>query len=77
MTDDLFLLIKSLDKNEKGYFKKFAARYGSKQGGNDYLKLFDLIDGQDSYNEEVVKKHFTKIGKKINLSLLPNPIKNR
>lgn len=69
MADDLFLLIKSLDKNEKGYFKKFAARYGSKQGGNDYLKLFDLIDDQDSYNEEFVKKHFAKNGKKINLSL--------
>lgn len=69
MADDLFLLIKSLDKNEKGYFKKFAARYGSKQGGNDYLKLFDLIDSQDSYNEEAVKKYFAKAGKKVNLSL--------
>lgn len=69
MADDLFLLIKSLDKNEKGYFKKFSARYGSKQGGNDYLKLFDMIDSQVSYDETAIKNQFSKAGKKINLSL--------
>ncbi len=68
MADDLFQLIKALDKNEKGYFKKFAARYGEKTTGNDYLKLFDLLDKADEYNEETVKKHFAKAGKKFNLS---------
>ena len=33
VSDDLFRLIKSLNKSEKGYFKKFAAKNeaGSKQ----------------------------------------------
>ena len=68
MADDLFSLIKSLDKNEKGYFKKFAARYGEKSTGNDYLKLFDLLDKADDYNEDALKKYFAKTGKKFNLS---------
>lgn len=68
MNDDLFALIKGLDKNEKGYFKKFAARYGEKSTGNDYLKLFDLLDKSADYSEESVKKHFAKTGKKFNLS---------
>lgn len=68
MTDDLFQLIKALDKNEKGYFKKFAARYGEKSTGNDYLKLFDLLDKATEYDEEAIKKYFGKTGKKFNLS---------
>ncbi|HLP21803.1 MAG TPA: hypothetical protein VK174_15930 [Chitinophagales bacterium] len=72
MVDNLFLLVKSLDKNEKGYFKKFAARYGEKSTGNDYLKLFDLLDKADEYNEEPIKKHFAKGDKKFNLSAQKN-----
>lgn len=68
MKDDLFQLIKSLDKNEKGYFKKLTARYGAKSEGNDYLKLFDLLDKANEYDEVKIKKQFTKAGKKFNLS---------
>ncbi len=68
MSDQLFELIKALDKNEKGYFKKFAARYGEKTTGNDYLKMFDLLDKADDYNEDALKAYYGKNGKKLNLS---------
>lgn len=47
---DLFRLIRSLDRTEKAYFKKFAERHviGEK---NHYLKLFDAIDAQQVYDE--------------------------
>ncbi len=72
MNEPVFALIKSLDKTEKGYFKKFASRYGSKASGNDYLKLFDLLDKADSYDEEKVKASFAREGKKFNLSAQKN-----
>ncbi|MFN8286048.1 MAG: hypothetical protein U0V74_04805 [Chitinophagales bacterium] len=68
MADGLFELIKTLDKSEKGYFKKFSSRYGEKSSGNDYLKLFDVLDKQEEYDEEKVKKAFAKSDKKFNLS---------
>ncbi len=49
-TDDLFRLIKSLDRNEKRYFHLYAARQND-AGGTDYLRLFDLIDGMRQYDE--------------------------
>lgn len=72
MSEPLFELIKSLDKTEKGYFKKFAGRYGSKTSEQDYLKLFDLLDKIDIYDEEKVKGYFAKAGKKFNLSAQKN-----
>lgn len=45
--DRLFLLIKSLNKNEKIYFKRY-----SKKEENNYLKLFDAISGRKQYNEQ-------------------------
>jgi hypothetical protein len=54
-TDELFLLIKSLSKTEKGYFKKFSSIHAkSKETG--YQKLFDTINKQNEYNEELLKK---------------------
>ena len=52
-TDKLFVLIKSLNKNEKIYFKKYT-----KKANNTYLKLFDAISKQSSYNEEALLKKF-------------------
>ena len=55
VSDDLYRLIKSLTKPEKGYFKKFAAKNasGSKQ---NYIVLFDAIDSMNSYDEGLLKK---------------------
>lgn len=51
MSHELFLLVKSLTKAEKGYFKKFAQRYSTNKGDNNYLLLFDAIDEQSSSGE--------------------------
>ncbi|MBI3510459.1 MAG: hypothetical protein HY064_07325 [Bacteroidetes bacterium] len=58
-SDELFLLIRSLSKNEKGYFKKYASKHvvGS---GNNYIRLFDAIERQKEYDEEQIRKIFRK-----------------
>lgn len=56
-TQDLFILIKSLTKNEKGYFKKYA-QLNSFEKESNYILLFDYIAAQDSYDEAALKKHF-------------------
>lgn len=54
---DLFNLIKSLTVSEKGYFAKFAKRHiiGN---GNNYLRLFEAINEQKVYDEELLKSQF-------------------
>ena len=50
-TDELFQLIKSLDKSEKRLFKLHVKRIT----GSDNLKvlaLFDALDGMNEYDEE-------------------------
>ena len=58
-TDDLFQLIKSLSKSEKGYFKKFSYLY-TIEGEKNYLKLFDAIEKQQEYDEKKLLKLFQK-----------------
>ena len=56
----LFDLIQSLSMSEKRFFKVFSSRHviGNE---NDYVKLFDLIQGMDIYDEDlVVKAKFIK-----------------
>ncbi|MBL8000034.1 MAG: hypothetical protein JNL32_15535 [Candidatus Kapabacteria bacterium] len=55
-SDDLFHLIKSLTKSEKRYFKLFSQQ----QSGDDknYMVLFDKIEEQHEYNEELILKQF-------------------
>lgn len=55
VSDDLFRLVKSLNKPEKGYFKKFAAKNASGTKQN-YILLFDAIDNMDTYDEELLKR---------------------
>ncbi len=55
-SNDLFRLIKSLNKNEKGYFKKFVQLHSLGKNA-DYLLLFDEIDKQpDEYDEAKIVK---------------------
>ncbi len=49
-TNDLFTLINSLNRTEKGYFKKFASQHG-KGEKNNYVQLFEAMDKQEAYNE--------------------------
>ena len=53
-SDKVFQLVKSLTKPEKRYFKV----YTSKQAGdkNNHQLLFDAMDKQDEYDEELMKK---------------------
>lgn len=51
----LHVLIKSLTKSEKRYFKLFCQRESS---GSNYLNLFDAIDQQDEYDEAAIKEKF-------------------
>lgn len=50
---NLFLLIKSLSKSEKRYFRIYAGVSG---GDANYLQLFDVIEAQDEYDEEAVRE---------------------
>jgi len=54
-SEQLFYLIKSLNKAEKRYFKLFAT---SSNENNNYLLLFDAIDKQDIYDENAIKEKF-------------------
>lgn len=53
-SDDLFVLIKSLSKEEKGYFVKYAKRHSEK--GSQLLTLFNLINKQEQYDEKPLKQ---------------------
>lgn len=56
-SDELHRLIKSLTMSEKIYFKRASSLHiiGS---ANKYIKLFDVIDSQQRYDEEKVKQAF-------------------
>ncbi len=52
-SSSLFHLVKSLKKSEKRYFKLL----GSRENGMEtkkYIRLFDLIDGQQEFNESLI-----------------------
>lgn len=57
---DLFILIKSLNRREKAYFRKFAGFHISSKK-NNYLKLYeeiDKIDNINDYDEDKIKVKF-------------------
>lgn len=56
-TNDLFVLIKSLTKSEKRYFRLSILKKSSEQDQQNYLKLFDTIERQLEYDEaEIISK---------------------
>lgn len=69
--DDLFKLIKSLEKPEKGYFKKFAQTY-SKTADQQYLQLFDAMDAQKEYDEDAIIKKFRNTSLSTQISVAKN-----
>ncbi len=54
-SEQLFKLIKSLNKQEKRYFQLFSA---TNREGSTYTLLFEAINKQEVYNETVIKKRF-------------------
>lgn len=60
--EDLFLLVKSMNKSEKRHFRLYSLAFSKEEA--DYLRLFELINKQKVYNDEKLKaklklKHFT------------------
>ena len=57
-SNDLFILVKSMSKAEKRYFKLYSSQ-NSRNGSNNYIRLFDAIDNQTNYDEGKLKKKFS------------------
>jgi hypothetical protein len=57
--DQLFGLIKSLTPHEKGYIRRMAFVH-QQSGENNYLRLFDAIDQQKTYDEAALRKKLEK-----------------
>ncbi len=57
VSDDLFSLIQSLEKQEKRYFKLYLSKGGAGLNQN-MIDLFNEIDKQKVYDEERIKKKF-------------------
>ena len=62
-SDQLFLLIKSLTKAEKRNFMLFVNR-SDKSGGAKFLKLFEVLDKIESYDERLILKKLSDVEKK-------------
>ena len=75
VSDHLFQLIKSLSKNEKGYFKKYTSLY-THEGKSNYVKLFNIIDAQKEYNEEKVIRQLKKENFIQHISVVKNYLYN-
>ncbi|PHR47628.1 MAG: hypothetical protein COA32_06645 [Fluviicola sp.] len=56
-SNELFVLIRSLTKSEKRFFKLSSA---IQTGEKNYLKIFDFIDGLEEYDEEALKEEFKR-----------------
>ena len=56
----LYELIKSLSKAEKRYFKVFVTRHTASDSQNNAQILFDAIDKQKTYNEELLLEQLSK-----------------
>ena len=59
--EPLFILIKSLSRSEKRYFKLYCS-IQHKEGADEemnYLKLFEFLDGSEEYNEKKLLDHFS------------------
>ncbi|MDG0974115.1 MAG: hypothetical protein P8O07_08145 [Crocinitomicaceae bacterium] len=54
-SNELFMLIKSLNKSEKRFFKLSST---IQAGDKNYLRIFDFVDKQEEYDEEALKVAF-------------------
>lgn len=53
--DDCYRLIKALSRTEKRYVKRYGSRHAHTDD-HDYLQLFDILDGMDSYSDAAVRE---------------------
>jgi hypothetical protein len=66
-SDDLFQLVHSMSKSEKRYFK-IASKQHVMGEKNNYILMYDIIEGMKEYNQEKLKIELDKAGVKGNLS---------
>ncbi|MBI2271464.1 MAG: hypothetical protein HYU69_14060 [Bacteroidetes bacterium] len=71
VSHNLFDLIKSLNKTEKRYFKRYSSLHVIGEA-NNYLLLFDAIDTQKEYDEEQLIRQFKAHNNKNRFSVLKN-----
>ena len=60
ITDNLFHLIKALEKSEKRFFKLYVTRNSSAEDSK-IIQLFDALDRMDKYQDELLFKKCPKI----------------
>lgn len=66
LSQQLFLLVKSLSTAEKGYFRKQVLNSGN--ATQKYALLFNALDKMDAYSEDALKKAMGKANTKGNLT---------
>ena len=57
VNEALYDLIQSMSKSEKRYFKLMSSRHTIGEE-NNYVRLFDFVDKQITYDEEAIHAHF-------------------
>ncbi|MCW5906750.1 MAG: hypothetical protein KIS94_02740 [Chitinophagales bacterium] len=73
--DELFLLIKSLTKNEKKFFTQYVNLY-EKNGSPVYLRLFNFLNDEAEYDEEKIFKKFRDKNFRKNYAVTRHYLKN-
>lgn len=66
-SDDLFILVKSMAPGEKRYFRLQSRLYSGKKA---YMRLFDLLDQQEEFEEEVLKRQLADESSAGNFSVI-------
>jgi|GEM_PF-5183972 len=59
--DPLYELIRSLTPEEKRIFKLHTKKY-TRKGGNNYLRLFDILDALPEYDEKKLREKLRRSG---------------
>lgn len=72
--DELYLLVKSLDKQEKRFFKLHSKLYNQNKLPN-YVYLFDIIDKMESFSKEEMIKQLSKQLPKVKVNQLKQYLK--
>lgn len=75
-SDQLFVLIKSLSKPEKRYFRLYSNRHTPPNKKNTYLVLFNAMDKEDDYDEERIKRESGIKGANHRFSIAKNRLYN-
>ena len=76
-SDMIFRLVKSLNPKEGADFRRSLSVYDVVKGKNNFLTLFDLLNGLTEYEEPLLRKKLPKTFKQSNLSSLKTQLKSK